>query len=107
MMSLHGFLSLFSALLATSSALSCTTCRSTNSIDCTGPNVTCRDDYLCGSAYQESIIGISETTTFTRSCRPISECNINGTLSGLRGQIRFISSCCSEDDCTPTLPECK
>ncbi|XP_071969516.1 uncharacterized protein [Engystomops pustulosus] len=47
-------LSLISALVARSWALSCTQCSSTNTVSCTGSDVTCPSDKSCGSSFTDS-----------------------------------------------------
>ncbi|XP_066462635.1 phospholipase A2 inhibitor 25 kDa subunit-like [Eleutherodactylus coqui] len=39
-----------------------------------------------------------------RGCVPSSQCNFSGTMSKTQGRIAVGISCCSSDDCTPTLP---
>ncbi|KAM3921582.1 phospholipase A2 inhibitor and Ly6/PLAUR domain-containing protein-like [Leptodactylus fuscus] len=72
---------------------------------CLDSNVTCSfNNSLCGFLYKETIIGGNKTVSLRRTCTHPSDCNINGTASTLRGQIRIASMCCSDDYCTPTIP---
>ncbi|XP_066428748.1 phospholipase A2 inhibitor and Ly6/PLAUR domain-containing protein-like [Eleutherodactylus coqui] len=102
MISLIGFLSLFSALTATSSALLCTKCTST-STTCSGSSITCPDGFMCGSEY--TVLGEGERTEhLIRKCTPSSECNFSGSMTMTEERFALGISCCSTDNCTPTLP---
>ncbi|XP_066428756.1 phospholipase A2 inhibitor and Ly6/PLAUR domain-containing protein-like [Eleutherodactylus coqui] len=103
MTSLFGFLCLVSALTATSCALSCTKCMSTSST-CSGISITCPSGSVCGSTYTQSFVEGVTSELLIRGCVPSSECNLSGTMSIMNGQFGTVSSCCSSDDCTPTLP---
>ncbi|XP_066428746.1 phospholipase A2 inhibitor and Ly6/PLAUR domain-containing protein-like [Eleutherodactylus coqui] len=103
MTSLIGFLSLFSALTATSSALSCTKCSSTSST-CSGSSVTCPVGFMCGSVHSRVLGEAVRSENLIRGCTPSSECKLSGTMSITQGRIALGISCCSTDNCTPTLP---
>ncbi|KAG9469310.1 hypothetical protein GDO78_020868 [Eleutherodactylus coqui] len=103
MISLIGFLSLVLALTATSSALSCTQCMSTSST-CSGDSITCSSRSVCGSTYTQSLVEGVRTVNLIRGCIPSSDCNFSGTMSISQGRIAVGISCCSTDNCTPTLP---
>ncbi|XP_069804500.1 phospholipase A2 inhibitor gamma subunit B-like [Dendropsophus ebraccatus] len=105
MTSLARILSLFSALIATSGALSCTECASKTSLTCSGPSVTCPSGYRCGSTYLVTTAagGVRETGVIRRCTAP-SYCDFNGILSAEYARIRVASSCCKTDDCTPLIP---
>ncbi|XP_066465376.1 uncharacterized protein [Eleutherodactylus coqui] len=103
MTSLIGFLSLVSALTATSSALSCTECVSPSST-CSGISITCPPGTMCGSLHTRSLTEGVRMETLIRGCTPLPDCNLNGTVSIMELQIEVGISCCSTDDCTPTLP---
>ncbi|XP_066428753.1 uncharacterized protein [Eleutherodactylus coqui] len=102
MISLIGFLSL-SALTATSSAISCRTCISMSST-CSGSSITCPDGFMCGSVYTQVLHEGERTEHLIRTCAPSSECNFTGTMSIPQERIALGISCCSTDNCTPTLP---
>ncbi|XP_066428751.1 phospholipase A2 inhibitor and Ly6/PLAUR domain-containing protein-like [Eleutherodactylus coqui] len=102
MISLIGFLSL-SALTAASSALLCTKCSSTSST-CSGSSVTCPDGFMCGSEYTRVFGEGERIEILIRTCTPSSECNFSGTMSIPQERIALGISCCSTDNCTPTLP---
>ncbi|XP_069803320.1 phospholipase A2 inhibitor NAI-like isoform X2 [Dendropsophus ebraccatus] len=104
MTSMTGILSLLSALIATSDALSCTECISTIFSSCSGPSVTCPSGYQCGSTYTKSFEGGMTSTVFVRSCMPSSHCNLVGSISQQQGQIKTVSSCCNTANCNPTVP---
>ncbi|XP_066428749.1 phospholipase A2 inhibitor and Ly6/PLAUR domain-containing protein-like [Eleutherodactylus coqui] len=102
MISLIGFLSLFSALTATSSAISCTKCAST-SMTCSGSSITCPDGFMCGSEYTDLGEGL-RAKHLIRKCTPSSECNFSGSMTMTEERFALGISCCSTDNCTPTLP---
>ncbi|KAG9465416.1 hypothetical protein GDO78_018373 [Eleutherodactylus coqui] len=103
MTSLIGILSLVSTLTATSSALSCTKCESETST-CSGDRITCPSETMCGTAYLQGLVEGIRIQKLHRGCQPLSECGISGTISIKEGRFGIGSSCCSTDDCTPTLP---
>ncbi|XP_066428747.1 phospholipase A2 inhibitor and Ly6/PLAUR domain-containing protein-like [Eleutherodactylus coqui] len=102
MISLIGFLSLFSALTATSSSISCTQCESLSST-CSGSSITCPDGFMCGSEYTDLGEGV-RAKHLTRTCTPSSECNFSGSMTIKQKRFALGISCCSTDNCTPTLP---
>ncbi|XP_066428750.1 phospholipase A2 inhibitor and Ly6/PLAUR domain-containing protein-like [Eleutherodactylus coqui] len=104
MTSLVGFLCLVSALTATSSDLSCTECVSISSSTCSGDSITCPGEFMCGSVYTRDLGEGVRSEMLQRGCLPSSQCNLSGTMSIMNGQFGIGSSCCSSDDCTPTLP---
>ncbi|KAG8550144.1 hypothetical protein GDO81_028170 [Engystomops pustulosus] len=104
MTSLLAIVSLLSALTATGSALSCTECMSLTSSSCSGSSVTCPPGYLCASDYAEIEAAGQKISSVMRSCAPSSECNLKGSVSMTYGKARSAMSCCSTDNCTPTLP---
>ncbi|KAG9463930.1 hypothetical protein GDO78_020776 [Eleutherodactylus coqui] len=103
MTSLVGILSLISALTATSSAISCMQCASVSST-CSGDSITCVDGSVCGSSYTQTFIDVMRIESLIRTCVPLSNCTYNSTVSTKQGIIGVGLSCCSTDDCTPTLP---
>ncbi|XP_069802882.1 phospholipase A2 inhibitor 25 kDa subunit-like [Dendropsophus ebraccatus] len=105
MTSMTGILSLLSALIATSFALSCTQCMSTISPLCSGPSKTCSSGYQCGSTYTESTTAVGGNIVgIVRTCLPSFHCNINGSTTLKQEQVRIATSCCSTDNCTPNIP---
>ncbi|XP_069802883.1 phospholipase A2 inhibitor and Ly6/PLAUR domain-containing protein-like [Dendropsophus ebraccatus] len=107
MMSLTGILSLFSALIATSDALSCTQCYSSYSWTCSGPSSVCPSGYECGSSYTGKTTGIitgEMSRELIRGCLPSSHCNIQGSIRIHIGYIQKVTSCCTTDDCVPEAP---
>ncbi|KAM3923137.1 phospholipase A2 inhibitor and Ly6/PLAUR domain-containing protein-like [Leptodactylus fuscus] len=80
MTSLIRILSLLSALTATSSALSCTECKSTN-LSCSGSSVTCPLGSICGSRLSETFVDGSWITILARRCVPTKSCDFKGSLS--------------------------
>ncbi|XP_071969517.1 phospholipase A2 inhibitor NAI-like [Engystomops pustulosus] len=104
MKSLLRSLSLFSTLITTSSALSCTQCISATSLSCSGSSVTCPPGHVCGSSYGEYVMGGSTTPTLIRTCVSSFECDIVGSMSMQQGQIRVATTCCNNDNCSPAVP---
>ncbi|XP_066428759.1 urokinase plasminogen activator surface receptor-like [Eleutherodactylus coqui] len=104
MTSLIGILSLVSALSATSSALSCTECTSMSSSICSGISTTCSSGSVCGSIYNQVFTEGVMTEGLVRGCTPLFACNFSGTMSVKERRMGLSISCCSTDDCTPTLP---
>ncbi|XP_075134995.1 phospholipase A2 inhibitor and Ly6/PLAUR domain-containing protein-like [Leptodactylus fuscus] len=103
MTSLIRILSLLSALTATSSALSCTECTSTNST-CSGTSMTCPSGSLCGSSFTETTTDGTRIPNLVRTCVPSNNCDFKGSISLKEAKVRIVISCCSTDNCTPTLP---
>ncbi|XP_040277156.1 phospholipase A2 inhibitor and Ly6/PLAUR domain-containing protein-like [Bufo bufo] len=103
MSSLIGILSLLSALVATSYALSCTQCMS-NEATCSGTSTTCPSGNQCGSTYTETTIAGAKSISLTRSCALSSQCGINGSVGLQQGHIRMSTSCCNTDNCAPDPP---
>ncbi|KAM3923136.1 phospholipase A2 inhibitor and Ly6/PLAUR domain-containing protein-like [Leptodactylus fuscus] len=103
MTSLIRILSLLSALTATSSALSCTECRSTTT--CSGYDVTCPPGSFCGSSYSETTaVDGTRIQNLVRTCLPSNSCDYKGSISIKQLQVRTVTSCCSTNYCTPSLP---
>ncbi|KAM3923434.1 phospholipase A2 inhibitor and Ly6/PLAUR domain-containing protein-like [Leptodactylus fuscus] len=101
---LLGILSLLLALAVTGDALSCRQCSSFTST-CTGSSVACPAGSLCGSTYTETSVGGSTSAqSLIMTCTPSSQCHFNGSLSMLQGRVRMVTSCCSTDNCVPTIP---
>ncbi|XP_069804263.1 phospholipase A2 inhibitor and Ly6/PLAUR domain-containing protein-like [Dendropsophus ebraccatus] len=104
MTSLTGILSLLSALIATSDALSCTQCMSVSSSSCSGPSVSCSPGHQCGSAYTKTSVAGQTSEVLVRGCVPSSECDVRGGMNIQYGQIKMVTSCCNSDNCAPTIP---
>ncbi|XP_069803833.1 phospholipase A2 inhibitor 25 kDa subunit-like [Dendropsophus ebraccatus] len=105
MTSMTGILSLLSALIATSDALSCTECISTTSSSCSGPSVTCSSGHQCGSTYTESTTAVGGVFAgVVRACTPSFHCNFTGSVTQKQAQTKIATSCCSTDNCTPKIP---
>ncbi|KAG8548822.1 hypothetical protein GDO81_024009 [Engystomops pustulosus] len=98
-------LSLISALVARSWALSCTQCSSTNTVSCTGSDVTCSSDKSCGSSFTDSNFGGTNIKSVIRTCVLTSECNFTGTVRLKEGHIQLATSCCHTDKCIPNEPK--
>ncbi|KAG8550136.1 hypothetical protein GDO81_028167 [Engystomops pustulosus] len=106
MKSFYGFLSLFSTLIATSSALSCTQCASPGSSSCSGSDTTCVADNQCGSLYIKDIqLGGDISEAFVRTCVLPSNCGFQGSITNGQRSLRAAISCCNNtDSCVPTTP---
>ncbi|XP_075697018.1 phospholipase A2 inhibitor and Ly6/PLAUR domain-containing protein-like [Rhinoderma darwinii] len=104
MASLIAILSLLSALLAPSYALTCTVCSSTLASTCSGSSNTCPSGSVCGSSYSEARAGGVTTQALVRECTPTSQCNFIGSIGIPQGQTRMVTACCNTDNCTPTIP---
>ncbi|KAM4652878.1 phospholipase A2 inhibitor and Ly6/PLAUR domain-containing protein-like [Discoglossus pictus] len=83
-------------------SLSCTECQGTSS--CTGSSVTCTTGQVCLSLYISSSVGGVSIESFSRSCGLQSECNIQRSLSNSDLKMKYGSSCCNTDNCTPSTP---
>ncbi|XP_068099406.1 vitellogenin-2-like [Hyperolius riggenbachi] len=101
MSSLFGIVSILLALVASGHALSCTNCHSTTSTSCTGPTTTCPKGFVCAAAFLQTSDG---KISYVRSCTRIKNCNFNGSITTSEVSIKGAVSCCSTEDCTPTLP---
>ncbi|XP_071969176.1 phospholipase A2 inhibitor and Ly6/PLAUR domain-containing protein-like [Engystomops pustulosus] len=100
MKSLLGFVTLFSALTATSHALTCTQCMAINSASCTGNNVTCTSGNTCGAIYAKTVIDNVATQVFLRACISNLSCEATGTMTTSQGQLWVLTKCCNTDNCT-------
>ncbi|XP_053547096.1 phospholipase A2 inhibitor gamma subunit B-like [Bombina bombina] len=104
MKSVVAILCVLSSLIPQGYSLLCVQCVGTGS-SCTGSSVTCGSGEQCLSAYTvTTVTGGVETTVFARSCSPASECNAKGSISNPIMKVKFSSSCCGTDNCTPTAP---
>ncbi|XP_075462394.1 uncharacterized protein LOC142497880 [Ascaphus truei] len=104
MRSLLQVLCVLSALVATGYSLSCTECVGSTDTSCTGPSITCPADHVCVSSYTVLTAGGIETKIFTRTCESKSKCGINGSITLPTYKSQMGSSCCTTDDCTPSMP---
>ncbi|XP_066462639.1 phospholipase A2 inhibitor and Ly6/PLAUR domain-containing protein-like isoform X2 [Eleutherodactylus coqui] len=59
--------------------------------------------FLCLVSALTATKGV-RSESLLRGCIPSSECNHSGTMSVMNRHFGIGSSCCSSDDCTPTLP---
>ncbi|XP_075135344.1 ly6/PLAUR domain-containing protein 8-like [Leptodactylus fuscus] len=87
-------------------SLWCTECLSQTSSTCSGKNVTCPSGYVCGSLYAESYIGESSYLVTRRTCSPLHECDLLGSVNINKVEIRIATSCCNTSSCSPTVPTC-
>ncbi|XP_031761699.1 uncharacterized protein PB18E9.04c-like isoform X1 [Xenopus tropicalis] len=88
-------------------SLSCTQCLNLNGISCSGTSGTCPTNQVCASVLLSlsiPFLGFSNRDMFTRTCAPQELCNLNGSFSFPFTMVTFASSCCSTENCTPTLP---
>ncbi|XP_077312653.1 phospholipase A2 inhibitor and Ly6/PLAUR domain-containing protein-like [Lithobates pipiens] len=92
------------ALVAKSCSLSCIQCSSETSTSCTGSSVSCSSGSLCTVIYTVQSIGNSSLTSYTMTCAPRTQCDVNGTIGITGSNIKMASSCCSTDNCIPYLP---
>ncbi|KAM3921581.1 phospholipase A2 inhibitor and Ly6/PLAUR domain-containing protein-like [Leptodactylus fuscus] len=46
----------------------------------------------------------SPSVSLTKGCTVSSQCNFNGSMSMLLGNLRMVISCCSTDNCVPSIP---
>lgn len=92
------------ALVAKSYSLSCIQCSSETSTFCTGSSVSCSSGSLCTVIYTVQTIGNSSLTSYTMTCAPQTQCDVNGTISITGSNVKMASSCCSTDNCIPYLP---
>ncbi|CAH2318616.1 Hypothetical predicted protein [Pelobates cultripes] len=98
------FLIIFPALAKVASSLQCVSCTGTGVTTCTGTSVTCPSGYFCASAYMMSNISGTSVVETIRSCQPAEKCNKMGIVANTALNIGFLVTCCSTDDCTPTIP---
>ncbi|XP_075462401.1 phospholipase A2 inhibitor and Ly6/PLAUR domain-containing protein-like [Ascaphus truei] len=104
MRSLLQVLCVLSALVATGYSLSCTVCESSSGTSCTGLSINCTDAHVCMSSYTVLTAGGIETKIFTRNCEPQTRCGINGSITLPTYKSQMGSSCCTTDNCTPSIP---
>ncbi|XP_053308587.1 phospholipase A2 inhibitor 25 kDa subunit-like isoform X1 [Spea bombifrons] len=106
MRSVFGFFCTLSALISTCHSLSCIRCISMTTDSCNGPSITCPADQVCGASYTlTTASGVTASQTYSRDCVPKQYCTFNGSMGfaqNIRARIGF--SCCSTDNCLPSLP---
>ncbi|OCT73603.1 phospholipase A2 inhibitor and Ly6/PLAUR domain-containing protein [Xenopus laevis] len=103
MRSLLGIICVLSVFAATGYSLNCMKCLSTEICYV----VTCPSNQVCASLLMNvSIPENDNSQIMLRTCAPLQECNVNGTLSFPESsKITFASSCCFKDFCTPITPK--
>ncbi|XP_040277369.1 phospholipase A2 inhibitor and Ly6/PLAUR domain-containing protein-like [Bufo bufo] len=106
MTSILGILTVFSALVATACALSCTECvtNEPSTTTCSGNKVSCANGFLCGSTFIETVQGKGKVSTFGRRCVHKSQCDFKGNVALSDIKQRTATTCCSTEDCTPPVP---
>ncbi|XP_069803283.1 uncharacterized protein [Dendropsophus ebraccatus] len=104
MTSLTGILSLLSALIATSDALSCIECRSFTSWTCSDNSVICPPKQVCTSVYTAFTFDKERLPGVLRTFTDPSNCDFKGSMSFGYGRFRMVILCCDTDDCSPPVP---
>ncbi|XP_063800041.1 phospholipase A2 inhibitor NAI-like [Pseudophryne corroboree] len=105
MTSLLGSLLVFSALTATGFSLTCYNCINVTGTTCNQPTVTCPAGDVCIASYSlVTVTGSAPTTQYSITCGSTAQCNVTGSWTVNFGTVRTGVTCCSTDNCTPTLP---
>ncbi|XP_040183158.1 phospholipase A2 inhibitor and Ly6/PLAUR domain-containing protein-like [Rana temporaria] len=106
-MALVGLLVLF-ALVPSGFSLSCIKCINFSGTICTGNTETCTSGSSCATSLSTTTLGSTvASSTLTRGCSPINQCNITGSLTFTGGNVAIATVCCDTDSCAsaiPTLP---
>ncbi|XP_075047321.1 phospholipase A2 inhibitor NAI-like [Mixophyes fleayi] len=103
--SLLGYLCVLSALTATGLSLTCKVCRGNDFDSCSGTNMTCPPDNVCGgSRALTTAHKLKLADVFTIGCVPKHQCNTLGSISTAYRNIKMGTSCCETDYCTPPSP---
>lgn len=105
-MDLWGFLCVLSAFAATGDCLQCITCTAVSAASCSVSNpVTCSDGQVCASQLTISITSGVISQYFSRFCAPQSECSVAGAFTYYSTLEKIATTCCSNDSCTPEIPQ--
>ncbi|XP_068099407.1 uncharacterized protein [Hyperolius riggenbachi] len=104
MSSLFGIVGILFALVASGYSLSCTVCSNINSTSCTGSSVTCPPGSVCGVSYVKIYDDEDYEEIYMRYCVPQQNCVVKGSITNKEMHLKTAISCCSTDNCTPTLP---
>ncbi|XP_053308586.1 phospholipase A2 inhibitor gamma subunit B-like [Spea bombifrons] len=105
MRSVFGFFCTLSALISTCYSLSCTKCSNTTTSSCTGSSITCPADQVCGVSYTLTTEGGVTSLEYSRDCFLKEQCTFNGSMGfAQNSRVRIGYSCCSTDNCLPSLP---
>ncbi|XP_077312669.1 phospholipase A2 inhibitor and Ly6/PLAUR domain-containing protein-like [Lithobates pipiens] len=103
MMCLLELFFILAALANTGLSLSCMQCSSTTT-SCTGSSVTCSSGNKCGVIYTTTTAGSSTTSSYAMSCLSSDQCSLSGSLTTNDMRLKTAASCCSTDNCIPSLP---
>ncbi|XP_075462387.1 phospholipase A2 inhibitor and Ly6/PLAUR domain-containing protein-like [Ascaphus truei] len=104
MRSLLQVLCVLSALVGTGYSLSCAVCVNMSGTSCTGPSMTCPAADVCISSYTVNTTRGTQSDFFARSCAPKNKCVMSGSISLPEVKIKLANSCCTSDNCTPSMP---
>ncbi|MEE6481904.1 hypothetical protein FKM82_013060 [Ascaphus truei] len=105
MRSLLQVLCVLSTLAATGYSLSCTQCVALSGTSCTGPSITCPANKVCMAAYSVTTAGgVEISNVFGRNCELQNKCGLSGSVNVPNGKIKMGTSCCTTDNCTPSMP---
>ncbi|XP_068099205.1 phospholipase A2 inhibitor NAI-like [Hyperolius riggenbachi] len=97
--------SLLSTFCTTGYCLSCTTCSTSTSQECTGGSVVCPNQSQCSSTYIVITSNGTNSTNFFRSCSEPRQCNISGSSTFPGGSLQMATTCCSAaNQCLPEKP---
>ncbi|CAH2318617.1 Hypothetical predicted protein [Pelobates cultripes] len=86
------------------SVLECTSCFVSGATSCKGSSVFCPQGYVCASIFTKTATKDGETVNLIRSCQPVRKCSQYGTMSYSGAKISFLSKCCANNNCTPSIP---
>ncbi|XP_068099194.1 phospholipase A2 inhibitor gamma subunit B-like isoform X2 [Hyperolius riggenbachi] len=87
-------------------ALTCRVCIAPLMDLCEGSTMDCPSGQVCALSVTEvSMVGAYiKNSEFAMSCAPKSMCNTPASASTPNSKIKFNTSCCDRDLCTPSLP---
>ncbi|XP_073457891.1 phospholipase A2 inhibitor and Ly6/PLAUR domain-containing protein-like isoform X2 [Aquarana catesbeiana] len=71
---------------------------------CTGPSVTCPSGKQCGVLYTKTTKGGSTDISYIMICISSDQCGQSGSVTTNDIRLKTAASCCSTDNCTPSLP---
>ncbi|XP_040183168.1 phospholipase A2 inhibitor subunit gamma B-like [Rana temporaria] len=103
-MALIAVLCVLSALTATGYSFSCQLCVASDQTTCSGVNILCPTNYVCGTKLSNMTISGTSTLTVNRLCSPPDQCNKSGSVTIPGGTVLVGMSCCYTSECNPPMP---
>ncbi|OCT73274.1 phospholipase A2 inhibitor and Ly6/PLAUR domain-containing protein-like [Xenopus laevis] len=99
------YLCVLSVFIVSGNCLSCIQCSGYSDSPCNGTSQTCSSaSDVCGTTRIQTFGKSWDSFFYIRSCVPLTECDINGTTSGLYTNASLSTTCCYSDNCIASIP---